>query len=84
MEKPQVSHCCTADECLHQSVNQLNNNQKMAKLFFFPLLDTHSLHTLKVKEDTTWTMLQTVTEGNTTSEMDAVEVSKVVRVVEYK
>ena len=33
--KEQASRCCTADVCLHQSVNQLYNNQKMAKLVLF-------------------------------------------------
>ena len=30
-----MSICCTADVCLHQSVNQLHNNQNMAKLVLF-------------------------------------------------
>ena len=38
MEKKQASCCCTADVCLHQCVNQLYNNQKMAKLVLFPLI----------------------------------------------
>ena len=33
--KEQASRCCTADVCLHQSVNHLYNNQKMAKLVLF-------------------------------------------------
>ena len=31
-KKEQASHCCTADVCLCQSVNQLYNEQEMAKL----------------------------------------------------
>ena len=31
----QANRCCTADVCLHQSVNQLYNNQEMAKLVLF-------------------------------------------------
>ena len=39
VEKEQASHCCTADVCLCQSVNQLyKNNKKWPNLFFFPLL----------------------------------------------
>ena len=34
-KKEQASHCCTADVCLCQSVNQLYNNPKMAKLVLF-------------------------------------------------
>ena len=34
----QASRCCTADVCLLQSVNQLNNNQRMAKLVLFFML----------------------------------------------
>ena len=30
-----ASHCCTADVCLRQSVNQLYNNQKITKLVLF-------------------------------------------------
>ena len=37
-KKEQASRCCTADVCLCMSVNQLCNNNKMAKPFFFPLL----------------------------------------------
>ena len=33
-KKEQASRCCTADLCLHHSVNQLSN-QKMAKLVLF-------------------------------------------------
>ena len=34
-KKEQASHCCTADVCLRQSVNQLYNDKKMAKLVPF-------------------------------------------------
>jgi len=34
-KKEQASRYCTADVCLRQSVNQLYNNQKMAKFFLF-------------------------------------------------
>ena len=34
-KKEQASRCCTADVCLHQSVNQLHNHNKMAKLILF-------------------------------------------------
>ena len=33
--KEQAIRCCTADVCLRQSVNQLYNNNKMAKLVLF-------------------------------------------------
>ena len=46
MEKEQESRCCTADVCLHESVNQLYNNQKMAKLVLFPLL-VHEVNSAK-------------------------------------
>ena len=36
-KKEQVSHCCTADFCPRQSVNQLYNNQKMDKLVLFSI-----------------------------------------------
>ena len=45
VEKEQASRCCTADAAdvyLHQSVNQLYNNHKMAKLFFFSLLSRNT------------------------------------------
>ena len=35
VEKKQASHCCTPHVCLRQSVNQLYNNQNMAKLVLF-------------------------------------------------
>ena len=34
-KKEQASRCCTAYVCLRQTVNQLYNNQKMAKLVLF-------------------------------------------------
>ena len=43
-KKEQASCCCTADVCLRQSVNQLYNNKKMAKL---PLLDKYQRNSHK-------------------------------------
>ena len=36
-KKEQASCCCTAYVCLGQSVNQLYNNQKMAKVVLFSI-----------------------------------------------
>ena len=38
VKKEQASRFCAADVCMCQSVNQLHNNQKMAKLVLFTLL----------------------------------------------
>ena len=46
VEKEQESRCCIADVCLHESVNQLYNNQKMAKRVLFPLL-VHEVNSAK-------------------------------------
>ena len=42
-KKEQASHCCTPGVCLCQSVNKLCNNQKMARLVLFPLIEPINL-----------------------------------------